>query len=141
MNTLKELNLISVLKNMNEEKLKEILYKSDNLKIYNLINTSKCSECNDFIDNHRMCSDCNKIKCYTLWDGQFIHKCIGCLSRGYKISYHGKYAMIDKLGDDVFFLHIKVNKKRVKNGYISYNNLLKILKYDKIVKRYRILYI
>lgn len=63
MYTLKELNLVSVLKNMNDKQLGKIFNKSNPDRLYNILKNSACN-CGNF-NNHLKCDKCNMTSCIT----------------------------------------------------------------------------
>lgn len=62
MNNLQELNLISVLKNLDNDVLERIFSKSNPVRLYNILWYAGCDICSYTINSHEKCACCNKLK-------------------------------------------------------------------------------
>lgn len=79
MNKLKLLNLISVLNNLSDNELKEVLTKTDNTRLLDFLQESHCSKCYKKILKHDKYGICNKLRCGNiLLKGDDYYACLYC---------------------------------------------------------------
>lgn len=143
METLKDLNLISILNNMEDEKLKIIVNKATTMRLYNIINNTIC-ECGKLVKTHCKCRNCRKkycimfIRCNKVIHHRRTDTCLNCLrDHTFHIStINDVYRIETEDINNVYYILIRKYNNLYNNAFdkiISYKDVLKLIDLSNIV--------
>lgn len=143
MEKLKDLNLISILNNSDEEKLKSIFNKVNTMALYNIINNTIC-ECGKLVKTHYKCRNCRKkycimfIRCNMFSYHRYTDMCLNCLDKYtfYISTINDVYRIETHDINNEYYILIRKYKNLYHDAIekiISYKNVLKLLDLSNIV--------